>query len=278
MEQLNKTLSSPKMKGKELQSEITICPICKEPTGKLVKMPFGERIFPRACKCKRDKLLKEKVESEAREKQIRLQRILKNSMMNEKFKSCSFEKWDHNRGNEKLYKLGVNYTEKFRKMKAKDQGILIYGAPGNGKTYLTACIANKLLSKLTPVICVGAIALTERISESKRNYGNEGIFTVLNSLENADLLIIDDLGTEPDNRWTRSMIYQAIDKRNTSNLPLIVTTNISIDQLKERYDFRTYSRLTEMCTFIQNTGKDLRQQEGKQKTQEFLKDLFKEGE
>lgn len=81
-------------------------------------------------------------------------------------------------------------------MRESNQGILIYVEAGNGKTYFSASIANALLDKLVPVICVGTIALTERISQSKKNYGEEGIFTVLNALENADLLIIDDLGTE----------------------------------------------------------------------------------
>lgn len=266
------------LKNKDLDlhsKEIEICPICGEPLGKLVKMPFGEIVGPRACKCKREKSKQIKQQDDAREKQIRLQRIIKNSMMNEKFKSCSFETWNHSKGNEKIYKLGIKYVEKFKQYKEKNQGLLIYGDPGNGKTFLTACIANKLLSQMVPVICVGAIALTERISESKRNYGDEGIFTVLNSLENADLLIIDDLGTEPDNYWTRSMIYQIIDKRNSSNLPLIVTTNITIEQLKSRYDDRTFSRLSQMCAFVRNTWQDLRMEEGKEKTQEFLKELFK---
>lgn len=275
MEKLTEVLKNSKKAEMGLQSEIKTCPKCGEPLGRLVKMPFGEIVGPRACKCKRDKMAKEKIENEAKEKQIRLQRVIKNSLMNSKLRTWTFENWDHNKVNEKFFQLGTKYVEKFQEMKANNQGLLIHGDPGNGKTYLTAAIANELLKRYVPVICVGSIALTERIAESKRSYGDEGIFTVLNSLENADLLIIDDLGTEPDNRWTRSMIYQIIDKRDNSNLPLIVTTNISMDQLKDRYDDRTYSRLTQMCSFIRNTGKDLRQQEGKEKTQKFLQDLFK---
>lgn len=277
MEKLTDVLMNSKLKETDLPSKdmkIEICPVCGEPTGKIVKMAFGTIVGPRACKCKREKYRIQQLESESLEKQARLQRVISNSLMNDKFRKCTFENWDHNIGNEKLYQLGIKYTEKFQKLKAENQGLLIHGEPGNGKTYLSACIANKLLRQLVPVICVGSIALTERISESKRSYGDEGIFTVLNSLENADLLIIDDLGTEPDNKWTRSMIYQIIDKRNSSCLPLIITTNISIDELKERYDNRTYSRLTQMCSFIRNTGKDLRKEDGKDKTKKFLENLF----
>ncbi|SHI00115.1 DNA replication protein DnaC [Clostridium magnum DSM 2767] len=70
------------------------------------------------------------------------------------------------------------------------------------------------------------------------------------------------------------MIYQIIDKRNSMNLPVIITTNITIEELKERYDDRTYSRLASMCSFIKNTGKDIRKIQGKEKTDRFIKELF----
>lgn len=117
-------------------------------------------------------------------------------MMKKNFKEYTLANWDHEIGNENLYKIAKEYILKFNDMKINNQGILIYVEAGNGKTYFSASIANALLDKLVPVICVGTIALTERISQSKKNYGEEGIFTVLNALENADLLIIDDLGTE----------------------------------------------------------------------------------
>lgn len=280
METVSNVLKNSKMKGLDLQckeissKEIPTCEVCGEPIGKKVTMPFGTKIYPRACKCRREKLKKNALESKNQDKQIRLQRILKNSMMNDRFRKWTIENWNHSVGNEKLYKMAKKYVEKFPDYKKENQGLLLYGEPGNGKTYFSASIANALLNTLTPVICVGAIALIERISQSQRTWGDEGIFTVLNALENADLLIIDDLGTEPDNKWTRSMMYQVIEKRNSTGLPVIITTNISMEELKSRYDDRTYSRLAEMCSFIRNTGKDIRKIHGKEKTDKFLKELL----
>lgn len=279
MDQIKEIIKDQKMKDlglvfKDKIEEIPDCDICGEPTGVLVKTVFGYILGPRACKCKRDKFKAMETEERNKEKQIRLQRVLKNSMMNNKFKTWTLENWNHNLGNEKLYRIAEEYINSFAKRKKKNQGILLYGNPGNGKTYFSASIANELLNRLIPVICVGSIALIERISQSQRNWGDQGIFTVLNTLENADLLIIDDLGTEPDNKWTRSMIYQIIEKRSSTALPVIITTNISIDELKERYDYRTYSRLGEMCSFIRNTGTDIRKIQGKQKTANFLKDIL----
>ncbi|SFB03111.1 hypothetical protein [Clostridium frigidicarnis] len=124
------------------------------------------------------------------------------------------------------------------------------------------------------VICVGSIYLTERISQSRRNFGEEGIFTVLNTLENADLLILDDLETEEDNRWTRAITYQIIEKRNASKLPVIIITNINLSELKERYDERTFSRLVKMCSFIENEGEDIRKIQGKEKNKRFMQEIL----
>lgn len=250
------------------------CEICGEPIGIALKLSFGTKIYPRACRCRREAYEKQQIEDKSRQKQNRLEQVISNSMMNKKFRTCTLENWNHGLGNENLYNIAKQYILRFPQMKIENKGMLIYGESGNGKTYFSACIANSLLDKLVPVICVGAIALTERIGQSKRTWGDEGIFTVLNTLENADLLIIDDLGTEEDNKWTRSMIYQIIDKRNTMNLPVIITTNITITELKERYDDRTYSRLASMCSFIKNTGKDIRKIQGKEKTDRFIKELM----
>ncbi|WP_010240125.1 ATP-binding protein [Clostridium arbusti] len=255
-------------------NNIPKCSVCTEPIGIAVTTCFGTRVYPRSCKCRRNALEAQRLKDKNMEKQIRLKQVISNSLMNDKFRKCTLRNWNHSVGNKNLYKVANQYINKFSNMKAENKGILIHGTPGNGKTYFSACIANALMERLVPVICVGAIGLTERIAQSKRTWGNEGIFTVLNSLENADLLVIDDLGTEEDTKWTRAMIYQIIEKRNVINLPLIVTTNMSLEELKERYDDRTYSRLLGMCSFINNTGKDIRKIQGKEKSQKFLQELL----
>lgn len=252
------------------------CRACGEAIGIAVKMSFGTKVYPRACRCRREAYVRQHKEDINRERQTRLKQVITNSMMSSSFRKCTLENWNHKLGNEKLYNIARYYISRFPQMKAENRGILVHGEPGNGKTYFSACIANYLLDRSLPVICVGAIALTERIWQSKRAWGDGGAFKVLNALENADLLIIDDLGTEEDNKWTRAMIYQIIEKRNSINLPVIITTNITINELKERYDDRTYSRLASMCSFIENKGKDIRKIQGKEKTDRFIRELMEE--
>ncbi|OSB05139.1 ATP-binding protein, partial [Clostridium botulinum] len=112
-----------------------------------------------------------------------------------------------------------------------------------------------------------------RIKETYNTWGKEGEETILKSLSNADLLIIDDLGTEQDTDWAKSKIYNILDSRYRNGLPLIVTTNLPLRELENRYEKRTYDRILEMCTPVFNDGKSIRVEKAKEKTQ-ILKELL----
>jgi DNA replication protein DnaC len=180
----------------------------------------------------------------------------------------------HSLGNKKMYDLGIKYVKHFKEMKNKNLGLLIYGSPGNGKTFLTGCIANALIKEFVPVVCISAIGILDRIKDSFGKYGDEGVHSILSCLDNAELLIIDDLGTENNTPWSRATIYQIIDARYRKKKPLIVTSNLTMQQLKKRYDQdcengkgRTYDRLVnEMCTPIENLAPSIRVKKGKEKT------------
>lgn len=203
-------------------------------------------------------------------KQKRLERIIDNSLMDEEFKNCTFESWDFSLGsNKKMFEIGKRYADNFQKCKDENIGLLIYGPPGNGKTFLSACITNELIKKLTPVVCVSVIGLLQRIQKTFSKFEKEGVETVLSSLDNAELLILDDLGTEKMSDWSISVIYQIIDSRARLKKPLIITTNIDLEEIKERYDRRTYDRIIELCTQIKNEGSSIRQTKGKIKANEF---------
>ena len=158
-------------------------------------------------------------------------------------------------------------------MKEKSIGLLLYGAPGNGKTFVSAAIANKLLASMVPVICVSINSLLARIKETFNSWGKEAEDTIINSLANADLLIIDDLGTEQATDWSKTMIYNIIDSRYRNGLPLIISTNVELDKLEKKYEKRTYDRLLEMCTPIKNEGLSIRRKKAVEKT-DILKNIL----
>lgn len=276
-----KNLTSPEL-AYTSRPKLENCPTCGESTGKIIKILGRNYIVPRMCKCKRSALEENKKKSEAKEKQIRFKRMFSNSLMTKEFKEFTFENWDHALGNEKMYDLGIKYVNCFKEKALKENlGLLIYGNPGNGKTFLCGCIANALMEQFVPVVCVSAIGLLDRIKSSFGKYGDEGIQSILNCLDNADLVVIDDMGVENNTDWSRATMYQILDSRYRKKRPIIVTSNFSINQLKKIYDRycntetgRTADRLMyEMCSPVENTSPSIRIKKGLKKT-EILKEIL----
>lgn len=274
METLVKILQqSSGMKELDYSQELRKCPDCGDVIQMDIEVFNRIRRVPVVCSCKKTELAKQEKENEYMEKQIRLNQIFKNSLMDEKFYKATFENWNHNIGSKKIYNICLKYANNFKKVKEENIGLLIYGTPGNGKTHAVSCIANFLLSKEIPTICVSINKLLERIKETYNSHGKEGEETILRSLANADLLIIDDLGTEQRNDWSITRIYNIIDSRYRNSLPTIITTNMDFKELEQFYHKRTYDRLLEMCTPVLNDSTSIRLQKGKEKTQ-ILKEIL----
>ena len=257
-----------------------ICPKCGRHLYKKIIFCGSPRIVKVMCKCESDRWREEQQKEDATERQIELKRKISNSLMDKKFAASTFDNWDFNKGSRQMYMLGKKYAANFKECKNKGLGLLVYGEPGNGKTYLASAIANELLKQYVTVICVSINALLERIQETYNKWGNEAESNVIKSLYNADLLIIDDLGVEKGSDWSRSIIYNIIDSRYRSNLPLIITSNLNINLnqqygiLEERYSKRTESRILEMCVPILNRSKSIRLDEAKKKTEKLKKILY----
>ena len=251
-----------------------ICDKCGEPIQKIIELLGSKRKVPIVCSCRKKELEeKEKLELNL-EKQNRLKSLMKNSLMEQSFFEKTFEAWDFNKGSKSMYNLGFKYSDNFKKAKENGLGLLIHGSPGNGKSYLSFAIANKLLQKQIPVICISINGLLERIRETYSKWGKEGEAEILKSLGNADLVVLDDLGTEQSTDWSVTKVYNIIDSRYRNKLPLIVTTNHSLDDLREMYGERTVDRLLEMCTPIQNNGPSIRKEKAKENTK-LLKEILR---
>ncbi|PRR70889.1 ATP-binding protein [Clostridium thermopalmarium] len=283
METVNNILNQQIEKELDLNSKLEEkCQICGKHMYKQYELFGKNKIVRVMCDCEAKKLEEEKSRQEAQEKQLRLERLITNSLMDKSFRKKTFENWDFSKGAKQMYELGLRYTKNFKKCKEEGIGLLIYGEPGNGKTYLSSAIANELLKQFVPVICVSINGLLSRIQETYSRWGKEAEADVIRGLCNADLLIIDDLGAERkvgNSDWTKTMIYNIIDSRYRSNLPLIITSNLKINLkqtngvLTELYERRTEDRILEMCTPVHNTAKSIRVDEAKKKTK-LLKDIL----
>lgn len=260
-------------------STLKICSNCKTPKETIIEV-FGRKFkVPVMCKCEKEKYNRQKEEAERKEQMLKLERLRNYSLMDAKFQQCTFENFEVDEMNKQYFNIAKRYVDRFQDMKKENIGLLFFGAPGTGKTYLAFCIANALLEKLVPVIAISSIGLLNKIKDTYRRYGSEGEVEIINNLKNASLLILDDLGAENSTDWAKEKIYEIIDSRYRYGKPLIITTNLTLDQLREKMTgedgiYRTYDRIIEMCTPIEIKGKPRRIEAAKGK-EKLLIELLK---
>ncbi len=138
--------------------------------------------------------------------------------------------------------------------------LLLYGNTGVGKTFLTNCIAKELLDRSCTVVYLTSLKLFDILETYKfgRDLSQAEKEASMSYILNSDLLIIDDLGTELNNSFTSSQLYHCIDTRLTNHRSTIISTNLSFDDLRERYSERIFSRITSSYTLLKITGDDIR--------------------
>lgn len=142
----------------------------------------------------------------------------------------------------------------------KHPGILIYGETGLGKTFLSNCIAKALLDKGHTVLYLSSISLFESILSDivMNNSRDANKLTLYDYIYNCDLLIIDDLGTELTNSFAQSQLFEIINSRNNKQLSTLMSTNLTLHQLQERYTERTISRIMDNFLVFNFYGDNIR--------------------
>ena len=138
--------------------------------------------------------------------------------------------------------------------------LIFYGSTGVGKTFLTHCIAKKLLDTSHTVLYLTSLQLFDILERNKFRHedistSNEQIAYMLQS----DLLIIDDLGAELVNGFTSSQLYYFIEERHINHKSTIISTNLSFQELRDRYSERIFSRFIGFYHFFLIIGDDIRQ-------------------
>ena len=149
-----------------------------------------------------------------------------------------------------------DYIDNFDK---EYKNLYLYGATGVGKTFLTNCIAKELIDNSYSVIYVSSIRLFEILASStfKKDNASDYVDLAENILD-CDLLIIDDLGTELINSFTASSLFNCINERHLRRKSVIISTNLSLAELRANYSERVFSRIMSNYTLLKIYGDDLR--------------------
>lgn len=156
-----------------------------------------------------------------------------------------------------MMKEHLDYCMKYaREFSLNSPSVFMLGPTGLGKTFLSSCIAKE-------VLCNGFSVAFDSIQNylrdiEKEHFGrSEG--DTLETILNADLVILDDIGSEFASSFNSSVIYNIINSRTNQGKPTIVSSNLSFDELTKRYDDRIISRLTGMFKPMRFIGNDIRQ-------------------
>ncbi len=215
------------------------------------------------CKCEVEKRDREEAERQRRKHAERLKEMRRVGFPDDEMQNWTFDKDDGE--NEHITNVCHKYVENFDTMRESGKGLLMYGTVGTGKTFAAACIANALIDKGFPCLVTNFARLINTISgmyDGKQEY--------IDGLNRFALLVIDDLATEADTEYRNEIVFNIIDSRYRAGLPLIVTTNLTAQELKQSADIkkqRIYSRLFERCIPLEVKGVDRRR--------ERLKDDYK---
>lgn len=139
------------------------------------------------------------------------------------------------------------------------RNIIFSGNTGVGKTYLSNCIAKVLLDRYYSVIYLSAKELFEALVKVKMEKSEDQKYLLLiEEVYESDMLIIDDLGTELSNHFTTTEFFHIINRRVNTEKSTIISTNLSLDEMRDIYSERVTSRIRKSFMYIRLFGNDIR--------------------
>lgn len=242
-------------KGTYEKNGLLYCLNCNTPRQTVITLPFtGEKKKVNcACKClvlQRDEAEKQRKEQE---KRARAKRAKLASFEESDCAEMVFTKDDGK--TPELSRQMQNYAKHFQTFKEQGQGLLLFGEVGNGKTFYSACIANALIDEGYSVLMTNFPSLVSRMQREAFKEDTAAL------VAKYDLLIVDDLGVERSSEFMQEKVFSIIDARYRAKKPIIVSTNISLQAMRQPADTmqqRIYGRLLERCVPIQFKGCDRR--------------------
>ena len=135
--------------------------------------------------------------------------------------------------------------------------LLFNGGTGLGKTFLSACIARSVADKGFSVIYETASHLFNKLEQAKFNPSDETRHEAA-KLSACDLLIVDDLGTEMPGQFITAALYSLLNDRLLAGKPMIISTNLNVDEIQRRYSPQIASRLQGSFHQLIFLGEDIR--------------------
>ena len=233
---------------------------------------FGRDRHPSECDCCRTEREKREKEELAKKHSDEVDRLKRNGFTDPAMQHWTFE---NDNGNCPQIEKAHFYVEHWDTMRAENIGYLLWGNVGTGKSYFAGCIANALMEMEIPVCMTNFATILNNLFN-----GAEGRNEYITRLCAYPLLILDDFGMERGTEYGLEQVYNVMDSRYRSKKPLIVTTNLTLEQMQHPEDTphaRIYDRILEMCVPVRFTDGNFRKVTAQQKM-ERLRKLMEGGE
>ena len=236
-------------------SKLIYCSWCRTPRQKRFEMT-GKLFEPR-CMCACQTAAYEQRERERKQREF-METVAKNRSVGLPDPELRKYTFDNDLGyNPKQINMAKRFVENWDEFRRDSMGLLLWGNVGTGKSYIAGCIANALLDKGVPVVMTNFTRLLNKLTDMYSGDRN----AYIDSINSFPLLIIDDLGVERNSEFAREQVFNIIDSRYRSQLPMIVTTNLTVDELKNPEDLaraRIYDRVLERCAAIKVNDQNIR--------------------
>ena len=160
---------------------------------------------------------------------------------------------------EMVYEICLNYAQKFGRFYFNN--LFLSGAPGLGKTFLSACIARTVSENGFSVVYDTAVNIFSRFEDKKFSRDAEDTREARDETRrylSCDLLILDDLGSEMTTPFVQSALYTLINSRLTADRRTVISSNLSMEDVRRRYAPQIASRLEGEYRVLPFFGEDIR--------------------
>lgn len=238
------------------------CKRCAGPTQCRVTLFGVEQVVRCLCPCEKQRL----ADIEAQEMQLQqIERRRRDCFDVATMRDWTFAADD--RKNPKVSDAMGKYACRFDEFLAKKSGLLLFGPCGTGKSFYAAAIANKVIEMGFTAKMTNFATIINRLQSTF-----EGKDSYIEGLNRYQLLVIDDLGAERTTSYMQELVYTIVDSRYRSGLPMIITTNLTREQIKHSGSVeneRIYDRIMERCLPVEVAGQSRR----KQKLRETADDM-----
>ena len=248
------------------------CANCNTPRQAVLTVQ-GKAFVPDAlCRCRKARWEAEQAAFAQRCRMFKIERLRANGLQDPALRDYTFA---NDLGCTPQLAKARAYVDRFSELEASSTGLLLWGNLGTGKTFFAGCVANALIEQGVPVLMTNLARVLNTMTSLHPEDRNQFI----DSLDAYRLLVLDDLGIERNTEFALEQVFHLIDSRYRSKRPMIVTTNLSLDDLKHPTDLahaRIYDRILERCVPVKIDGRNLRRDQASDQLKK-AKSLFSQG-